>query len=96
MEKKNEKEAVTVKRVKRRNDQRGREDARTRGRASTRLLLVGVPALTAGAAAYAALASDFLRGYSTLKTLPLIEMGESWLGAAVILLMGALMLELWR
>lgn len=74
---------------------KGRGEPPRGSRASERLLLVGVPVLTAGACAYAAIASDFLRGYATVKTLPLTEMGESWLGAAVILLMGALLLEQW-
>lgn len=63
---------------------------------SARLLLVGTPVLTAGTAAYAALASDYLRGYSTLTDLPLFEMGENLIGSAIILLLGALILEYWR
>lgn len=63
---------------------------------SDRLLLVGTPVLTAGTAAYAALASDYLRGYSTLTDLPLFEMGENLIGSAIILLLGALILEYWR
>lgn len=64
--------------------------------ASERLLLVGTPLLTAGTAAYAALASDYLRGYTTLSDLPLLEMGENLIGSAVILLLGALILVKWR
>lgn len=64
--------------------------------ASERLLLVGTPLLTAGTAAYAALASDYLRGYTTLTDLPLFEMGENLIGSAVILLLGALILAKWR
>lgn len=64
--------------------------------ASERLLLVGTPLLTAGTAAYAALASDYLRGYTTLTDLPLLEMGENLIGSAVILLLGALILVKWK
>lgn len=64
--------------------------------ASERLLLVGTPLLTAGTAAYAALASDYLRGYTTLSDLPLFEMGENLIGSAVILLIGALLLAKWE
>lgn len=64
--------------------------------ASERLLLVGTPLLTAGTAAYAALASDYLRGYTTLTDLPLFEMGENLIGSAVILLIGALLLARWE
>lgn len=64
--------------------------------ASERLLLVGTPLLTAGTAAYAALASDYLRGYTTLTDLPLFEMGENLIGSAVILLLGALILARWK
>lgn len=62
-------------------------------RLSGRLLLTGLPVLTAGTAAYAALTADYLLGAPALPTLPLDAMGESLLGSAVILLLGALLLQ---
>lgn len=65
-------------------------------RYSGRLLLIGLPVLTSGTAAYAALAAEYLLGSPTLPPLPLEAMAESLLGSMLILLSGALILERWR
>ena len=62
-------------------------------RPSGRLLLTGLPILTAGAAAYAAVAADYMLNVPSLPTLPLGAMGDSLIGSAVILLLGALLLH---
>ena len=65
-------------------------------RPSGRLLLTGLPILTAGAAAYAAVAADYMLNAPSLPTLPLGAMGDSLIGSAVILLLGALLLQKWQ
>ena len=65
-------------------------------RPSGRLLLTGLPILTAGAAAYAAVAADYMLNVPSLPTLPLGAMGDSLIGSAVILLLGALLLQKWQ
>lgn len=65
-------------------------------RYSGRLLLIGLPVLTSGAAAYAALTAEYLLGSPTLPPLPLGAMAESLLGSTLILLAGALILERWQ
>ena len=62
-------------------------------RPSGRLLLTGLPILTAGAAAYAAVAADYMLN---VPSLPLGAMGDSLIGSAVILLLGALLLQKWQ
>lgn len=65
-------------------------------RPSGRLLLTGLPILTAGAAAYAAVTADYMLNVPSLPTLPLGAMGDSLIGSAVILLLGALLLQKWQ